>query len=659
MSIKHFFEGQEITIPGAYSTIKSGIKNPAIILGAGNVLLIDTGSGKFFGGGAGINGELVSGKDAVYTFDNVRDARSFLRGGLNWFLAGPIFSPGGGAQSGADSLTIAKAASTIAALINLSFGSSTSDGDANDGYVEIQVNNEGYVGNGVLGDETRAKATITITNAGVAGNTIAIAIGAEPAGTYTVQTGDTIATVVAGLADAIDANGLCEVFSQSTTQIVIYAPHGAADSLNSLPATVSVTGAVAGNSGNFSGGVEGTILTRGYAAKMTRGVSNTSKFIVKFYRGTFKGLNGAICPDNDPYDAIPELSTRPELVCQSPEISTVTELINYMRTDYTFKFFFTLSNYNVGTVDEITADDLAAYSVYEKAVGGSTTYSIDALNDVLDSISDLIFDFILSDNWGENARSENNLAILDWILNTAKIKPDLYIGGGYDVSEWNSGSVNSNDLAVSFDSQYVSLPHGGAKKIAPGGQGFKLYDTIYKAAALIGREAGLPPQVPLDFKNIGIEGEVHQLKDKDVKLGLDNGVLMTRADGKSFEVVEGINTLQNDVLLVNPDGSSFDKQFNRIERQLNKELVVGLKNSLLKKSNGANRNTVKAEDVKSYVEGYLQTRTATDLVDNLLISFEGVDVVRNQDAYEVTYVFEANTAIRFIFATGFVVDSQS
>jgi len=660
MAGQHFFDSSVITIPGAYSTIKGGITSPVLQLGFGNTLLISTGNSKFYGGGSGINGTLKSGKDAIYTFNQLGEFRKFQKGGLHWFLAGPLFLPGGGASKGIDSLTYIRAAQTVPAEINLFFGSSASDGDENDGSLDIQVNAEGYIGNGVLGDETRAKATITITNVGVVGDSIAVNIGGEPAGTYVVKPGDNIVAIVAGLASAIDANGLCEVFSQNTTQIVIYAPHGSADSLNGLPATIQTTGSVAGNSGNFSGGVEGTILTRGYAARMSAGKVDDTKFILSFYRGTYKGLDGIISIDApEDFDGIPELSTIPELIVKSPEVSTVQELVNWMNSNFTFKFYFTLADYSIGASDEITTDDLAAYSIYEKAVGGTESYSSDDLTDALEAIADLTFDFILADDWGVNARSTSNLSIIEFATNELQIKPDIYIGGGYDVSDWNTGSNSSNSLAVAFDSQYVTLVHGGANKIAIGGQGFKHYDSIYKAAAILGREAGLAPQIPLTFKNIGIEGEAHSLKKNDLELGLSNGVLMTRAIGNSFEIVEGINTLQNDQLLVNPDGSTYSKQLARIERQLNKELVFNAKTVLLKKPDGTNRNTLKAEDVKTFVENYLQTKCAKDNQDNLIISFRDVNVVLNVDAYEVTYAFVANTAVNFIFFTGTILDPNS
>ncbi len=252
MATKYFFANKSISIPGAYSTIKSGIKNPVLNLAFGNTLVIDSGSGKFFGGGSGIDGTLHAGKDALYTFDNVIDFKKFIGGGLWWKLSEPLFSPGGGAQSGISSLTYVRAASTTPATISFSFG--TGDAQASDdGSIVLEVNDEGYRGNGVLGDETRAKATITVTHTASVGNQISVTVAGEAAGTYTAVGSDSIATIVTGLAAAITANGLCEVFSTSATQVVIYAPHGEAASLNGSSPVVSVTGIITGSAGTFSG----------------------------------------------------------------------------------------------------------------------------------------------------------------------------------------------------------------------------------------------------------------------------------------------------------------------------------------------------------------------------------------------------------------------
>jgi len=658
MATSIFFEGKQYLIPGPYSTIKSGIKNPALALNYGNVLVIDTGTGKFFGGGSGVNGTLKQGRDSIYTFDNTRDFRTFVRGGLWWLLGGPIFTPGGGATAGASSLSYVRAATTVPAELTLLFGA-TDDSDSdldttNDGQVTLQVKDEGYVGNAVFGDETRAQATITVTNAGVAGNEISLTVDAESAGTYIVQTGDSIQNVVTGFAAAITASGFCSVISTSATQIVIYAPRGYADDLNGLSPVIGGTGSVAGTTSTFSGGVEGTKLTRGYGAKVIVGVIDTDKFIVQFFRGTFKGTDEAIS-SGTPFDNIAELSTKPELIAQSPEISTVQELVTWLQDTtgkgYVVNQYFSLLNYTVAATDEILPQDITDFCV--KAIGGTESSSITDLNNVLDSLEGN-YDFILADNWEGNARSSYNLAIFDWIVNTAKIKPDLYIAGYDTVGGFNT----SVGLAQAYDSMHVTIVHGGPKKIDIGGRSFKDYDAIYKAAVILGREAGLPPQVPLTFKGIGIEGEQHSLKDKEVNTGLEAGVLMSRLDNGSFEIIKGVNTLQNNSYLVNPDGTTHSKQLARVIRQINKEIIVNAKQQLLKKPNGVNRNTLSPEDVKSWTEAYLQSKCANQTQDNLILSFQNVDVTVSGDAYNITYAFVPNFEVSFLVWTGTIIDPQ-
>lgn len=659
MATQITLDGKIYKIPGVYTTIKSGIKNPALNLAFGNALLIDTGVYGFrYGGGSGVNGTLKQGKDSIYTFDNASDFRTFIRGGVNWLLAEPLFLPGGGATAGVSSLTYIKAATTIPATIAMGFGDFASDVTDN-GSITVQLKDEGDVGNGVLGDEVRAKSTITITNAGSNGNVISVSIQGRLVGSYTVQTGNTIAQVVTGLAANITTVGLAAVFSTNSTQIVIQAIRGSANTINGVSPTIAVTGTVNGAAGAFAGGVEGTILTRGIASKVVAGVNDPTKFILQFWRGTFKGLDTLITNTSNPvpFDNISELAAVPELIVQSPEVNTVQALVNWMQdtnaTGYTFGQYFNLITYTLAPVtDEIVHNDIAGYT---KATGGSATYSLSDLTAALDSLDTAGYDFILSDRWGSDARSTQNLTIETWIQNTAKIKPDLYVASGSTVADF----ATSLTVASAYNDEYVTTVHGGAKITDIGGRTFKEYKSIYKAANLLGREAGLQPQVPLTFKNIGIQGELHSLKEKELNQCLDKGLLVTRLDNGSFEVLKGINTLQNNSFLVNPDGSTHSKQLSRIKRQLSKELVFNLKSGLLKKPDGANRNTVSPEDVKSYVEAYLTSKTATDTQDNLLLSFSNVTVSVQGDAYTVTYTFTPNFEISFVVTVGIIVDPNS
>lgn len=553
MATSFVFNNRTIKLPGAYSTIRSGIRNPALALGFGNTLVIDTGSGASYGGGAGINGVLKQGKDALYTFDNVRDFRNFTKGGLWWLLGGPLFIPGGGATAGISSLTYVRALTTVPAEIEIPFGAqddSDSDLDSsNDGHIVVQVRDEGVIGNGQL---------------------------------------------------------------------------------------------------------TGQVLSKGYAAKVITGVLDPTKFIVQFWRGSFKGLDSDVS-NGVPFDGIAAADSQAELVVQSPEVSTVQALVTWMSDEsgagFAFNQFFKIKEYQIASgIDEILSEDLT--NGYNLASGGTEVFSADRLNEVLAAIGDLYFDFILADGFGANALSVSNQAIVEWVTTTAKIKPDVYIASGSTAGEF----ATSIAVANSYNSQYVTVVHGGAKKIDLGNRAFKEYKSIYKAAALLGREAGLEPQIPLTFKGIGIDGEVHPLNDNLATQALDEGVLVTRLDNGSFEVVKGVNSLQNNQYLVNPDGSTHDKQLARIVRQLNKEITINAKQQLLKKPNGSNRNTVSVSDVKAWLEGYLNTKVADESTDNLILSFSNIEVTVNQDAYEVTYAFVPNFSVSFLFFTGVMID---
>jgi hypothetical protein len=652
VATKFPFENQLVQIPGVYATIKSGIKNPAVASAFGNVLVIDNGSGAFYGGGGGIAGTLANSKDALYSFDNVRDFQSFINGGLWWLLSQNIFVPGGAAQFGASSLTYVRAAATTPASITYNFDTGDSNSHDEGGQIVVQVRDEGYVGNGVLGDETRAQSTFTLTNVGTVGTTVfTLKVGTLTIATYTTIIGDTSATIIAGLVASIASIGLVTTVSSTSTQIVFQAIRGAGATLATPTVTTNASGA--GNCTAFSGGVVGTLLTRGYAAKMIAGVLDTSKFIIQFYRGTFKGLDSAIS-NGDPFDFVSELNTTAQLVTQTPEITTMAALIAWMNTDATFNTYFKLASSTTFGSGAIVAIDLTHYSAYNVATGGTETFSNTNLNLVLDNIADQQYDFILADAWGDNARSTNNLTIQSYI-NTARVKPDLYVGGGLDSTKWSGSSTSSNNMAIAYNSQYVQLIHGGVKIVTNNAATFKSYASIYKAALLVGRAAGLQPQIPLTFKAIGIDGELHNLTDKEVNLGLNNGVLMTRKLNNTFAVVKGVNTLQNNSFLVNSDGSTPSAQLARIIRQLNKELINNL-STLLQKPDGSNRNTLSAQDVIAFVQGYLNSKIASDTQDNIILSFQNVTVKVVSDSYQVTYAVVPNFEVSVLLVTGFLLD---
>lgn len=548
MATSFVFNGQTIKIPGAYSDIKSGIRNPSIAIPTGNILVIDTGSGAGYGGGSGINGELYQGKDSIYNFDNIADFRDFSKGGLWWLLGQPLFRPAGLGFNGISRISFVKMATTTAPTFQYEFVDTDGDHSASASYSPLHG----------------ANLTIQVTDEGLAGN----------------------GTVL---------------------------------------------------SGN---------LIKGFAGKMSAGKIDTDKFVLTFYRGTYKGLD----QNNLPYDGISSADSVPLVVAKSPEVSNVQELIDWMTIDFNFNKYFKLQSSSIVGNGMISEDDLTTYQDYNIASGGTENYDAGLIDDVLTAVADLDVNFIFSDKYGSNARSSINSTILASIIEDSKFKPELYIGGGDNIDTFVSQTIAAADY---FNNDSVSVVHGAIYKQSQ--QGRRTYNVMYKTAAILAREAGIESQVPITFKSIDIDGEVHSLNDKEATKALDAGVIASRLENGSFDIIKGVNTLQQNTFLVNDDGTTSSKQIKRIARQMNNEIRINSKLQLLKQPNGVNRNTLSAQDVEAWLIGYLKSKMATNEVDNLILGFQDITVVREQDGYKVTYKFIPNSEISFLFFSGLII----
>jgi len=532
MATSFVFGNKSIKIPGSYSRILSGVKNTPAGLEYGALLVVDTGSMATWGGGSGIDGEFVQGKDSVYTFDNIQDARNFVKGGVWYELLANLFKPSELGIAGISTVTFVRAATTTAATITNTF----TGGGANGGTIVLDLKEEGLVANGAL---------------------------------------------------------------------------------TSLE------------------------LTKGYATIL---VASGTGYRLRLYQGSFKGLDF----NGDPITGISQANSKPILIAETPTFTNLNQLAN-LKNDRVWSSVadVTVTPAGTGAVD---AADLVSNSSYTLATGGTETYGTTQLESALEAIKDEIVDFILLDRWGADADDAENLAIVANAVDNMTLKPDIYVGGYSEKADY----LDSIDFAILYDSDIVTVVHGGIK-IPTSSGGFKNSPSIYLASYVLGREAGLPPQVPLSFKGVSIQGLTHQLSDLEVEASLDRGVLVVKKVNNSFDIVKGINSLQNNANLLNEDGTSPSKQVKRIIRQINKELAILSREQLLKTPLGVNRNTLSEQDLKGWVETYLLSITATPLQDNLILSFEDVVVTREQDAYFVNYGIILNTEINFLFMTGTVI----
>lgn len=546
MSSVFYFNNKQISLPGVYSTIVSGESSPARNLDYGKVLIIDNGTfAAGFGGGAGINGENTQGQNSIYTFDNLSDFRSFMKGGLWWKVAEALFDPD---PTNPDAVGISELEFVRAA--------------------------------------TTTGATITLATAA--------------GGTFAIKTLD----------EGINANG------------VLF-------------------------------GEEDPILTTGYGMMFIPGVEDPTKWILQIWRGTYTGTYS----DGLPYGDLTQENADPELVLESPEFNNVQELINWATNDSDFGLGFILDPVSKvegeGTITQADITTALDGKPYILATGATESFSSTDFQAVLDQIVGLDYSNIILDQVGANANSALTRAYLTH-MKSAKFDHFLYLAGYDDSANYQK----SLDLAVAFNNPYVQVVHGGVGVVSAfDAQKVRWWPALYNCCAIVGRVSGKPPYVPVTFKTIGVDRVKHILSESEKKKALKYGVLVTVLNDYTgrFNVLQGVNTLQDNANLFNAKGQSYSIQFMRVVAQINKELIVNASIDLLGQENGVNANTLTAGAVKDWTVAYLQGRTATDEQDNLLLSFQDVTTVRKDDAYFTTYKIVVNNEITKLFFTGYLI----
>lgn len=392
-------------------------------------------------------------------------------------------------------------------------------------------------------------------------------------------------------------------------------------------------------------------LSTGYAYQIIPSVTNPAKWVMQIYRGTFTGT----AEDGYPFGEETVAQATPQIMAVSPEFDNLNTLVNWAKNDSSFNAYFALDPSTAvegeGKVDQA---DITALAGWQKAVGGTETYSPTDVDAALSVISGLDYNVIFTDQYGAQANGTIYKKIITHINNVSKFDRFLYVGGYGDSTKFS----DSIALAQGFDSPRVILVHGDTglnTELSP--VGYRYWTVMYTLAAVVGRVSGKPPYIPVTNKSIGVDRVKHALSDVEKEQAIESGVLVvTRNDylGK-FVVLEGINTLQDNANLFNAKGYSPYIQFMRIIAQINRELVVNSEIDLLGQENGVNVNTLSANTVKNWTVAYLQSRTATETEDNLILDFKDVNVTKKEDAWFVTYKVRLNSEINKLFFTGFLI----
>ena len=401
-----------------------------------------------------------------------------------------------------------------------------------------------------------------------------------------------------------------------------------------------------------NGALTSTNLSKGYALKLVAGATSGT-FIVEFYKGTFVGTNPETgLPYNNEKDASLAI---PLLLFKSPEFVAISDLHSWATSSADFNGLFNFDPTSTATGAAV-AGDITSNVGFKLLAGGTETYSTDDFDACLESIKNLDNSFFFSTKVGVEAAGVNNTKILSWIGDgNFKYPKYLVVAGGRTSAKFKTGSDSSVEIAKYFDSSKVIVIHGGAlKSDRMQLSGFRKVSQLYKAAAVLGRACGLEPQVPLTFKTIGIDGEEHTLTDSEKEVAIENGVLYTNFDYElnDFIIGSGINTLQDNQFLVNNDGDSYAISVERIKSQLCKEVIFTSKRKFFSTNVGPNRGTVTPEDITSWLGGFLTSKTATDLQDNLIITWRNIQVIVDQDIYYVTFEFVPNFPVEKIVFSG-------
>ena len=345
-------------------------------------------------------------------------------------------------------------------------------------------------------------------------------------------------------------------------------------------------------------------LDKGYGFTIETGIKDTSKRIFKIWRGTWKGDY----TDGIAYDEIAKASTKPELVAQSPEFNNIQDLLTWGTTpSFNAAFYLDPTSAKTGT-GAITSADISGLTGYQLATGATETYSTTNLDLVLEAIKDVDYAFLLNDQYGTaNYDSSYSSKMFVHVRDEAKFMKFMVIGGGKDQDEFDTAD-GSIDIAQYFNDIHAVVVHSNVLKssqIAPNKT--RNWNTLIHSAYVTGRLAGLEPQVPVTNKALNIAGVVHPMTETQKVSAQDAGVLCTNYNqfSQTFNVVEGINTLQNNTYLINSNATSFSIQLMRIVSQLNRELVINANLELMLDERGVNMNTLSAGTLTNWTKNYL------------------------------------------------------
>ncbi len=415
------------------------------------------------------------------------------------------------------------------------------------------------------------------------------------------------------------------------------------------------------------------LLTNGYGVTLQKGVRDTSKYIVSFWRGTFAGVD----ENNNPY-GLPLSLSNPALLFDTPEISTINELFDFLGSNAVFSQLFTLNTAAPATSIAITTTDLAAFATngYVVTIGATTVYDSASLTKALSLLEELYFTFIIADCYGDgswavgidfgngatseedaelvfSASGSKNTTIQAWIDGNSKFQRIQYVGVSEDATDFAAGlatarAFNNESVVAVTSGCFVTV---GSKMIPK--------SSLYHAAMQMGRIGGLAAQVPATFKSLGMTGLKHNPTNLEREDALKAGVSITYFDQdlQQFVITQGVTTFQdksNDMF--DSTGKTSFIAVKRIKAFVDASLVIQSKRELLTDPSGPNSFTISDASLIAWTERKLQGWTVSGSTDNILLEFDPamITVTAQGDARFINYGFRPNTEVNKLLFTGFM-----
>lgn len=363
---------------------------------------------------------------------------------------------------------------------------------------------------------------------------------------------------------------------------------------------------------------------------------------VEVWQGSYRGTNGDGFEIGDT-----EANSTPVMLFKSKKCSTPEELIAYLKNPAAgFTNYFeivgldkTASTFGSSNIDELI-----------KVSGGSDTYISTAaeLAEILGYTLDSDYSCMMI---AETNGATNYLATaLDHIVNDAKgIKMIIAAKAKQEEAILLAKENNSDSLIVTANQ--------GKNKNTVSSTGFINHDALVTAAKVAGRIFGLSPEIPGTLKSIGFDGMVTEPSDTDLETMLDAGVITPYydADLGYFVLSQAVNSLQQNMELINDDCSTFSVQCKRILAQVVKNLVKQSKIDFWGSKGTEDKAANKVNLSEAYVKAWTETLLSKLSVapnkteNNYLINYEVTKVEIIQDYINVYLAVYVNGEITKVF----------